>query len=157
MARLVAAFRSVHGVTIMETVAPCIATLHRPLLRRLAEPANFRSGARALLKTFFAPSTGQHCPTKLGSFCNTCVTVVYFSPRLLCRFDLVVRAISIRRRIASDRVGLSLWCLAQVSIADLRSIGSRMVRVGSCPVAGRPRPRFFCVTGIDSLPILCDT
>ena len=29
--------------------------------------------------------------------------VVYFSPRLLCRFDLVVRAISIRRRIASDR------------------------------------------------------
>jgi hypothetical protein len=94
---------------------------------------------------------------KLGSFCNTCVAVVYFSPRLLCRFDLVVRAISIRRRIASDREGLSFWCLAQVSIADLRPIGSRTVRVGSCPVAGRPRPRFFCVTGIDSLPILCDT
>jgi hypothetical protein len=78
----------------------------------------------------------------------------YFSRR---SFGLVPSAISIRRRIASDRVGLSFWCLAQVSIADLRSIGSRTVRVGSCPVAGRPRPRFFCVTAIDSLPILCDT
>jgi hypothetical protein len=36
---------------------------------------------------------------KLGSFCNTCVAAVYFSPRLLCRFDLVVRAISIRLRM----------------------------------------------------------
>jgi hypothetical protein len=33
--------------------------------------------------------------------------VFYFSPWLLCRFDLVVRAISIRRRIASGRPGLS--------------------------------------------------
>jgi hypothetical protein len=39
--------------------------------------------------------------SKLGSFCNTCVRVDYFSPRLLCRFDLAVRAISIKRRIAS--------------------------------------------------------
>jgi hypothetical protein len=37
----------------------------------------------------------------------------YFSPRLPCRFDLAVRAISIGRRIASDRVGLSFCCLAQ--------------------------------------------
>ena len=29
--------------------------------------------------------------------------VVYFSPRLLCRFDLAVKAISIRRRMASGR------------------------------------------------------
>jgi hypothetical protein len=29
--------------------------------------------------------------------------MIYFSPRLLCRFDLVVRAISISRRIASER------------------------------------------------------
>jgi hypothetical protein len=34
------------------------------------------------------------------------VAIVYFSPRLLCRFDLAVRAISIRRRIASERKGL---------------------------------------------------
>jgi hypothetical protein len=27
------------------------------------------------------------------------VAVIYFSPRLLCRFDLVVNAISIRRRM----------------------------------------------------------
>src|SRR5262249_2026307 len=90
-------------------------------------------------------------------FCNPCQAVIYLSPWLLCRFDLVASAISISRRIASERDGLSLCCLAQVSIADLRSIGRRTVRVGSCPVAGRPRPRFFCVTGIDSLPILCDT
>jgi hypothetical protein len=37
-------------------------------------------------------------------FCNSCVAVVYFSPR---RFGLAVRAISIRRRIASGRPGLS--------------------------------------------------
>jgi hypothetical protein len=36
------------------------------------------------------------------------VAAVYFSPRLLCRFDLVVRAISIRRRIASEREGVSM-------------------------------------------------
>jgi hypothetical protein len=34
------------------------------------------------------------------------VAVDYFSPRLLCRFDLALRAISIRRRIASEREGL---------------------------------------------------
>jgi hypothetical protein len=33
-------------------------------------------------------------------FCNSRVAVIYFSPRPLCRFDLAVRAISIRRRIA---------------------------------------------------------
>ena len=57
--------------------------------------------------------------------------VVYFSPRLLCRFDLLGRAISIRRRIASDREGLSFCCLAQVSIADRVLGGSRTVRTGS--------------------------
>jgi hypothetical protein len=45
--------------------------------------------------------------------------------------------------MASEQDGLSFCSLAQVSIADLRSIDSRTVRVGSCPVAGRPRPRFF--------------
>jgi hypothetical protein len=35
------------------------------------------------------------------------VAVICFSPRALCRFDLAVRAISIRRRIASEREGLS--------------------------------------------------
>ena len=52
---------------------------------------------------------------KLGSFCITCVAVVYFSPRLLCRFDLAVRAISIGRRIASDREGLSFCFMADFS------------------------------------------
>ena len=51
---------------------------------------------------------------------------------------LVVNAISIRRRIASDREGLSFCCLAQLSIANLSAIGSRKVRTGSRPVAGRP-------------------
>ena len=46
---------------------------------------------------------------KLGSFVIRPVAVIYFSPRPLCRFDLAVRAISIRRRIASGRPGLSGW------------------------------------------------
>jgi hypothetical protein len=33
--------------------------------------------------------------------------VVYFSPRLLCRFDLALRANSTSWRIASEREGLS--------------------------------------------------
>jgi hypothetical protein len=41
-------------------------------------------------------------------------------------------------RIASEREGLSFCCLAQVSIADLTASGSRTVRTGSRPVAGRP-------------------
>jgi hypothetical protein len=44
---------------------------------------------------------------KLGSFCNPCLAVIYLSPWLLCRFDLAARAISISRRIASGRPGLS--------------------------------------------------
>jgi hypothetical protein len=51
---------------------------------------------------------------------------------------LPASAISIRRRIASERVGLSFWCLAQFSIANLVFGGSRTVRTGSRPVAGRP-------------------
>src|SRR5262249_46839829 len=73
------------------------------------------------------------CRPKLGSFCNTCVAIVYFSPRLLCRFDLAARALSISRRIASDREGLSFCCLAQFSIADLTVSGRRTVRTGSRP------------------------
>jgi hypothetical protein len=42
-------------------------------------------------------------------FCNMCVAVHYFSPRRLCRFDLGVKAISIRRRIASDQLILTCW------------------------------------------------
>jgi hypothetical protein len=52
---------------------------------------------------------------KLGSFCSTCIAFDYFSPRLLCRFDLAVRAISISRRIASEREGLSFCCLTRPS------------------------------------------
>jgi len=62
----------------------------------------------------------------------------YCSPRLLCRFDLAARALSIRRRIASEREGLSFCCFAQVSIADLTVSGRRTVSTGSRPVAGRP-------------------
>jgi hypothetical protein len=36
------------------------------------------------------------------------VAVIYFSPRLLCRFDLALRAISIRRRLPMSQWGLLL-------------------------------------------------
>ena len=64
---------------------------------------------------------------------------------------LVANALSIRRRIASDREGLSFCCLAQFSMANRVLGGSCTVRTGSCPVAGRPR--FFGVTVIDFLAI----
>jgi hypothetical protein len=71
---------------------------------------------------------------QLGSFRNTCGGGRYFSPRLRCRFNLAVRAISIRRRIASEREGLSFCCLAQFSIADRVLGGRRRVRTGLRPV-----------------------
>ena len=61
---------------------------------------------------------------------------ICFYWRLL--FALVTSAISIKRRMASEREGLSSCCLAQVSMADLTAGGSRTVRTGSRPVAGRP-------------------
>jgi hypothetical protein len=81
---------------------------------------------------------------KLGSFCNPCLAVIYLSPWLLCRFDLAARAISISRRIASERDGLSFCSLAQFSTAILVADGSRKVKTGSWPVAGRPL--FLCIT-----------
>ena len=33
---------------------------------------------------------------QLGLFCNPCLAVIYLSPWLLCRFDLALRALSIR-------------------------------------------------------------
>jgi hypothetical protein len=53
-------------------------------------------------------------------------------------FDPTVSAISIKRRIASEREGLSFCCLAQFSMANRVLGGSRTVRTGSRPVAGRP-------------------
>jgi hypothetical protein len=72
-------------------------------------------------------------------FCNTCVSIVYFSRRLFCRFDLALSANSTSWRIASEREGLSGCCFAQVSIADLSVGESRIADTGSLPVAGRPR------------------
>jgi hypothetical protein len=51
-----------------------------------------------------------HSPTKIGFVSQFGAgAAIYLLPRLLCRFDLVVKAISIRRRIASGRPGLSGW------------------------------------------------
>ena len=60
---------------------------------------------------------------------------------------LVASASLTRRRIASEREGLSGSRLAQSSICDLRAGDSRTAVTGSCPVGGRPR--FFGTTGID--------
>ena len=53
-------------------------------------------------------------------------------------FDPTVSAISIKRRMASEREGFSFCCLAQFSMANRVLGGSRTVRTGSRPVAGRP-------------------
>jgi hypothetical protein len=76
---------------------------------------------------------------------------IYLSTGL--RFlDLAANANSTRRRIASEREGLSGCCFAQFSIADLSGNESRIADTGSCPVAGRPR--FFRTTGIDFFGII---
>jgi hypothetical protein len=64
---------------------------------------------------------------------------------------LAVRAISIRRRIASEREGRSFCSLAHVSIMDLSPNGSRIVRTGSRPVAGRPGRLFGVTFSLDDL------
>jgi hypothetical protein len=58
--------------------------------------------------------------------------------------DFVARASSTRRRIASERDGLSGCSLAQASIFALRGEERRIADTGSRPVAGRPR--FFGTT-----------
>jgi hypothetical protein len=78
------------------------------------------------------------------------MAAVYFSPRLLSRFDLAVKAISIRRRIASDREGLSFCCLAQLSMASRVLGGRRTVSTGSRPVGGRPGGLFGVTFSVDS-------
>jgi hypothetical protein len=68
------------------------------------------------------------------------VAVVYFSPRLLCRFDLAVRAISIRRRMASGRVNGMPSCLDIHVSSFARSVGCRRTSIGTpLPVGGGPR------------------
>jgi len=59
----------------------------------------------------------------------------------------LARPPSIQRRITSERDSPLL--LACASMRAVRSAGSRTVITGSWPVAGRPRPLFFCVTDID--------
>jgi hypothetical protein len=63
---------------------------------------------------------------------------------LFCFFALTASANSIRRRIASERVGLSFCRLAQLSMCDFSEGGSRTAITGSRPVAGRPT--FFGIT-----------
>jgi hypothetical protein len=73
------------------------------------------------------------------------------SHRSLRRFSLIFNAISIIRRIASDRDGWSGCSLAHSSTRAVRVGGIRKAVTGSCPVAGRPPRRFcftFCLTGI---------
>jgi hypothetical protein len=93
--------------------------------------------AVALLAFFDAPARFVAIQIKSGSFCNQVPEQkVYLLP--VCFFILLAKAMSIRRRIASEREGLSFCCLAQFSIANLVLGGSRTVRTGSRPVAGRP-------------------
>ena len=50
---------------------------------------------------------------------------------------------STRRRMASDRDGVSACLTAQLSMRALSSSGRRIDLAGICPVAGRPGFRFF--------------
>jgi hypothetical protein len=63
-----------------------------------------------------------------------------------CRL-LAASACSTKRRIASEREGLSGCCLAQSAIFDLSAAERRTAVTGSWPVGGRPL--FFRNTGID--------
>jgi hypothetical protein len=63
------------------------------------------------------------------------------------RFDFTVKPSSTRRRVASERVGLSGWFSAHLTM-DARNTGAaRNPIMGSRPVAGRPR--FFGLAVFD--------
>src|SRR5262249_6411959 len=71
----------------------------------------------------------------------------YFSPRLLCRFVLPVRAISIGRRIASEREGLSFCCLAHALVPVLgreREENSWFMLDAHRPVRRPSSQHYFC-------------
>lgn len=78
--------------------------------------------------------------SKLDSFCNTCAALVTSRRGCFAVFGLVARAISIRRRIASEREGLCFCCLAQFSMESRVLGGRRMLRTGSQPVAQSQHP-----------------
>jgi len=82
---------------------------------------------------------------RAGAFCEvSCSRLRGYLAPVLCLLALQASANSIRRRIASEREGLSFCCLAQASILDVRLGGRRTARTGSRPVAGRPG--FFGIT-----------
>ena len=77
-----------------------------------------------------APSHPSSAPAITAMFCNQ-VPERKACFLLACLFVLLANAISIRRRIASEREGLSFCCLAQFSIANLVLGANRTVRTGS--------------------------
>jgi hypothetical protein len=54
-------------------------------------------------------------------------------------FPLAASASSTKRRIASEREGLSGWRLAHASTSAVNARGARKASIGSLPVPGRPR------------------
>ena len=78
---------------------------------------------------------------------------VYLSS--FCILALTARAITIRRRIASEREGLSFCRLAQLSMSDLSAGGSRNCQHGILPRAGDHV--FFVLRELTSSPIICIT
>jgi hypothetical protein len=93
---------------------------------------------------------GPALPEKIGFVLQYVRGGRYCSPRMLCRFDLVLSANSTSWRIASEREGLSGCCFAQVSIADLNAGERRIADTGSLPVAGRPRFLFGSTFFVDT-------
>ena len=67
-------------------------------------------------------------------------------------FVLSVSPNSTRRRMASERAGLSPCCKAQPSTLAMNSSERRIVRTGSFPVAGRPAPGRLPPHGVGSGP-----
>jgi len=54
-------------------------------------------------------------------------------------FPSAASASSTKRRIASEREGLSGWRLAHASTSAVNARGARKASIGSLPVPGRPR------------------
>src|SRR5262249_53232698 len=75
--------------------------------------------------------------SRLGSFCNTYVAVVYFSPRLLRRFVLALKAFSIRRRIASGRECQPSFAAAKNSSRRTRASANAVLYLFDFPAETR--------------------
>ena len=119
--------RSAFNKAMAACYAFTVRDSHPPLLVGLPAHVGFVLQKQTPPRSILSLAVQRETSSPLFTYCR----VIF-----LC---LAANANSTRRRIASDRDGLSGCSFAQASIAALKAGDSRMADTGSFPVAGRPR------------------